>query len=110
MTRYRNALTVAAMAVWLAAPLAAQKPDPAQAALKAAIDKEMVDGDLKGAIALYEKTVAASRTDRATAAKAEGLGGGLIVPPTDIPNVGRFAVIRDPQGAVFSVITLSQRV
>jgi predicted enzyme related to lactoylglutathione lyase len=43
----------------------------------------------------------------ATAAKAEALGGSLIVPPSDIPNVGRFAVIRDPQGAVFSVITLS---
>ena len=45
----------------------------------------------------------------ATAAKSKGLGGSLIVPPTEIPNVGRFAVIRDPQGAVFSVITLSQR-
>ncbi|MFZ5928041.1 MAG: hypothetical protein ACOYX1_11395 [Acidobacteriota bacterium] len=70
MTNFRNTLAIAAMAVLLAAPLAAQKPAPAQAALKAAIDKELIDGDLKGAIALYEKTVAEAKTDRATAAKA----------------------------------------
>ena len=39
--------------------------------------------------------------------KAQSLGGGLIVPPMDVPNVGRFAVVRDPQGAVFAVIKLS---
>ena len=33
------------------------------------------------------------------------LGGRVIVPPTDIPGVGRFAVIQDPQGAVVSLIT-----
>lgn len=36
--------------------------------------------------------------------KASALGGGTIVPPRDIPSVGRFAVLRDPQGAVFQVI------
>jgi predicted enzyme related to lactoylglutathione lyase len=41
--------------------------------------------------------------DRA-AAKTSELGGRPIVPPTDIPNVGRFAVLSDPQGAVFAVI------
>jgi uncharacterized protein len=41
----------------------------------------------------------------ATAKKAEGMGGTLVVPPTDIPNVGRFCVIQDPQGAVISAIT-----
>ena len=35
----------------------------------------------------------------ATAAKARTLGAQLIVPPTDIPNVGRFATIIDAQGA-----------
>jgi predicted enzyme related to lactoylglutathione lyase len=40
-----------------------------------------------------------------TARKSEGLGGKVIVPPTDIPKVGRFSVIMDPQGVVFSVIT-----
>jgi predicted enzyme related to lactoylglutathione lyase len=27
------------------------------------------------------------------------------MPPTDIPTVGRFAVIADPQGATLNVIT-----
>jgi len=39
----------------------------------------------------------------ASAAKAEKLGGKLVVPPQDIPNVGRFSVVADPQGAFFSV-------
>lgn len=43
----------------------------------------------------------------AMAEKAQRLGGKLHVPPTDIPNAGRFAVIQDPQGAVFSIIKLS---
>ena len=42
------------------------------------------------------------------AAKASHLGGKVCVPPTDIEKVGRFAVINDPQGGFFSVITLSQ--
>jgi predicted enzyme related to lactoylglutathione lyase len=32
------------------------------------------------------------------------LGGKTIRPPSDIPNVGRFAVMSDPQGAVFAII------
>ena len=40
----------------------------------------------------------------AAAAKATELGGSVKVPPTDIPPVGRFSVIQDPQGAVFSII------
>jgi uncharacterized protein len=39
----------------------------------------------------------------AGAKKAKELGGAFLVPPTDIPNVGRFSVIRDPQGAVFAI-------
>jgi len=39
----------------------------------------------------------------ATVKKAQELGGHVHVPGTDIPNVGRFAVVADPQGAVFSV-------
>jgi hypothetical protein len=41
------------------------------------------------------------------AAKAFELGGKIISPPTDIPNVGRFAVIQDPTGGTFSLITLT---
>lgn len=40
-----------------------------------------------------------------TAKKAEELGGKLLVAPTDIPEVGRFCVIQDLQGAVISAIT-----
>lgn len=41
----------------------------------------------------------------ARAAEAKKLGGETLVPPTDIPGVGRFCVIRDPQGATISLIT-----
>jgi len=43
----------------------------------------------------------------ATAAKAQQLGATTIVPPTDIPDVGRFYTFQDPQGAVISAITYS---
>jgi uncharacterized protein len=42
----------------------------------------------------------------AAAAKVWELGGKVCVPPTDIPNTGRFAVVNDPTGATFSLITL----
>lgn len=35
------------------------------------------------------------------------LGGKVCVPPTDIPNVGRFCVITDPTGATLSLVKLS---
>ncbi|HMV48931.1 MAG TPA: VOC family protein [Blastocatellia bacterium] len=38
--------------------------------------------------------------------KAESLGGKVCVPPTDIPNTGRFAVLQDQQNAFFSIIKL----
>lgn len=41
----------------------------------------------------------------ATAKEVEELGGKIIRPPSDIPNVGRFCVLSDPQGAVISAIT-----
>ena len=44
-----------------------------------------------------------------TVKKATASGGGAIVPPTDIPDAGRFAVLRDPQGAVFAIIQLKPR-
>lgn len=37
------------------------------------------------------------------AARAVALGGRIHVAPRDIPKVGRFAVLADPQGAVFAV-------
>jgi predicted enzyme related to lactoylglutathione lyase len=38
-----------------------------------------------------------------TARKATSLGGKTMHGPQDIPNTGRFAVLQDPQGAVFGV-------
>jgi hypothetical protein len=40
----------------------------------------------------------------ATVKKAGQLGATVLVPATDIPQVGRFAAFADPQGAAFSVI------
>ncbi|RMH19553.1 MAG: VOC family protein [Acidobacteria bacterium] len=39
----------------------------------------------------------------AAVAQAGGLGAKTYVPPTDIPGAGRFAVLGDPQGAIFAV-------
>ncbi len=36
--------------------------------------------------------------------KVTALGGRVLHPPTDIPGVGRFAVIADPQGAWLNVM------
>jgi uncharacterized protein len=41
----------------------------------------------------------------ATAAQAGAQGGQVAVEPFDIPTVGRTAVLADPQGAMFSVLT-----
>jgi len=40
-----------------------------------------------------------------TTSQAEALGAIVLVPGTDIPGVGRFATIQDPQGAVFGMFT-----
>jgi uncharacterized protein len=45
----------------------------------------------------------------ATTAKAMSLGGKTYHPPTDVPGVGRFAVLGDAQGAAFGVIKLAAR-
>jgi predicted enzyme related to lactoylglutathione lyase len=41
------------------------------------------------------------------AAKAKELGGAVKAGPIVIPQVGRFAVIADPQGAIFQIIQLA---
>jgi predicted enzyme related to lactoylglutathione lyase len=40
----------------------------------------------------------------AIAKNAQQLGGKVLMGPQDIPTVGRFCVIQDPQGAVISAI------
>jgi predicted enzyme related to lactoylglutathione lyase len=42
----------------------------------------------------------------ATARRAGELGGRVFQPPTDIPNVGRFAVVADPHGAALGLLKM----
>lgn len=42
----------------------------------------------------------------AATARVRELGGGVIRTPMEVPEVGRFAVVHDAQGAVFAVIKL----
>jgi hypothetical protein len=39
-----------------------------------------------------------------TTEKAKKLGATVIVPPTDVPNVGRFSILADPQGAAIGIL------
>lgn len=41
----------------------------------------------------------------ASAAKVEALGGKILVPIEDIPDIGRYCVVQDPQGAILSLMT-----
>ena len=41
----------------------------------------------------------------ATVRQADKLGAQVVLPPTDIPEVGRFAILKDPHMAEFAVIT-----
>lgn len=59
--------------------------------------------DAKGTPPMWGAYVTVDDVD-ATARTAEQLGAKLLVPPRDIPEVGRFCVIQDPQGAVISAI------
>ena len=56
----------------------------------------------QGIPAHWKLYIAVDDTD-AAAEKAAGLGGSVIKPAFDLPNVGRMAVIRDPTGAAFSI-------
>jgi predicted enzyme related to lactoylglutathione lyase len=39
-------------------------------------------------------------------AEAQRLGAMVLMPPADIPSIGRFAVMQDPVGGVFAIIKL----
>jgi predicted enzyme related to lactoylglutathione lyase len=43
------------------------------------------------------------------AAKAKSLGGTVVVPPSNIPDAGRFSVLNDPQGAMFAIFAPKPR-
>jgi predicted enzyme related to lactoylglutathione lyase len=42
-------------------------------------------------------------------AKATGMSAQVLFPPTDVQNVGRMAIIKDPQGAVFALFQPAAR-
>jgi len=44
----------------------------------------------------------------ATLAKVSELGGAAVTEPMDVPEIGRFAIASDPQGAMFAVIRNAQ--
>jgi uncharacterized protein len=48
--------------------------------------------------------ITVDNVDEATE-KATGLGAKVQMPPMDIPGVGRFCVLQDPQGAFISIIS-----
>jgi len=39
-----------------------------------------------------------------TLERVQALGGTVLVPPMDVPTVGRMAVFKDPQGAILNII------
>ncbi len=45
----------------------------------------------------------------ATAKQVTALGGKIVRPPMDIPKVGRFCVLQDPQGATICAITYAEQ-
>jgi len=62
------------------------------------------DGDMRPA---WGACVTVDDVD-AIALRVKALGGTICVPPTDIPKVGRFTLIQDPQGAMLSLITYTE--
>jgi len=52
--------------------------------------------------------IAVADTDGEVAAVAAA-GGKILMPPGDIPNVGRFALVADPGGAVYYLLTPNDR-
>ena len=45
----------------------------------------------------------------ASSEKAKKLGANIIVPPTEIPNVGRFSIFADPQGSPLGILQPAPR-
>ena len=64
-------------------------------------------GPLNTTQAYWLSTVEVDDVDAAVATAAE-LGAAIIQQPRDVPNIGRFAVMRDPNGAAIALLTPAQ--
>lgn len=74
------------------------------------VDGEAVGGimgmppDCSGMPPSWDVYVTVNDVD-AVAGNVESLGGKVLRPPADIPKIGRFCVIQDPQGAIICAIS-----
>jgi len=64
--------------------------------------------EMAGAPSMWTVYFSVADADK-TVDAAKGLGATVLFPATDIPTIGRFAVLADPQGAAFSVIKFFPR-
>lgn len=88
-----------------------QNPEMTYTVIKAG-DKDVgglmaIPDNVKGAPSMWGAYVTVDDVDKQII-HAEKLGGKVVLPPKDIPNVGRFAVISDPQGAMLTLITYGE--
>jgi predicted enzyme related to lactoylglutathione lyase len=73
----------------------------------AKVGENMVAGIMAappGAPVAWTSYVTVDNVDE-TVKLAESLGAKVCLPPMDIPRVGRFSILADPQGALIAVIT-----
>ncbi|MEX0741078.1 MAG: VOC family protein [Pseudohongiella sp.] len=88
------------LSYWLAAAQDADTGDKHEVAGFMEISPDMLKNGAQPAWVGY---IGVDNTDAmVTAIKIDG--GGVHVPPTDIPGVGRFAMIHDPQGVIFYIM------
>ncbi len=63
---------------------------------------------IRAAVPMWMQYVAVADCDE-TAARAAGLGGTVLMAPTDMPGAGRFAVIGDTAGTAVAVLQAQSR-
>lgn len=70
-------------------------------------DMQSTSPDMQSMPPHWRTTVTVDDVD-ATTQMSEELGGKVLMQPHEIPTVGKFSVIQDPQGAVITLITYSR--
>jgi predicted enzyme related to lactoylglutathione lyase len=66
------------------------------------------DGDTPAGMPSFWLTYFAVADTDASLKQAEELGASMVMAPMDIPT-GRFAVVKDPHGALFGIIALAAK-